>query len=52
MGLEELQPGNTLRAKATAVAAFSNFLKVLSPSKDLAPRAISSAPSVAGIEAA
>ncbi|KUF77820.1 hypothetical protein AM587_10007462 [Phytophthora nicotianae] len=27
MGLEELQPGNTLRAKATAVAAFSKFLK-------------------------
>jgi hypothetical protein len=26
MGLEELQPGNTLRAKATAVAAFSKFL--------------------------
>ncbi|KUF81375.1 hypothetical protein AM587_10006283 [Phytophthora nicotianae] len=27
MGLEELQPGNTLRAKATAVAAFSKVLK-------------------------
>ncbi|GMF39302.1 unnamed protein product [Phytophthora fragariaefolia] len=27
MGLEELQPGNTLRAKATAVAAFTKFLK-------------------------
>jgi hypothetical protein len=27
MGLEELQPGNTLRAKATAVAAFSKLLK-------------------------
>ncbi|ETP53628.1 hypothetical protein F442_01495 [Phytophthora nicotianae P10297] len=27
MGLEELQPSNTLRAKATAVAAFSKILK-------------------------
>ncbi|EGZ26488.1 hypothetical protein PHYSODRAFT_485789 [Phytophthora sojae] len=27
MGLEELEPGNTKRAKATAVAAFQKFLK-------------------------
>ncbi|OWZ05349.1 hypothetical protein PHMEG_00022578 [Phytophthora megakarya] len=26
-GLDELQPGNTLRAKATAIAAFAKFLK-------------------------
>ncbi|OWZ17833.1 hypothetical protein PHMEG_0008172 [Phytophthora megakarya] len=28
MGLDELQPGNTLRAKATAIGAFKKFLKV------------------------
>ncbi|OWZ06617.1 hypothetical protein PHMEG_00021099 [Phytophthora megakarya] len=27
MGLDELQPGNALSAKATAIAAFAKFLK-------------------------